>query len=38
MLETTVAATPEQAFRPIERIGGKTGWYSPDLLLQTLLP
>jgi hypothetical protein len=23
----TVAATPEAAFRPIRRIGGRTGWY-----------
>lgn len=27
-----VALPPELAFRPIERIGGKTGWYYGDLL------
>jgi len=26
-LEITVRATPEQAFAPIRRIGGSTGWY-----------
>jgi hypothetical protein len=31
-LETCVAASPERAFRPIERIGGETGWYSPGFL------
>jgi len=27
-----VDATPEQAFRPIERIGGNTGWYAWNFL------
>jgi hypothetical protein len=28
----TVAVTPERAFRPIRRIGGKNGWYALDWL------
>jgi len=28
----TVAASPEAAFAPIERIGGRTGWYCGNLL------
>ena len=27
-----VPVTPERAFRPIERIGGRTGWYAADWL------
>lgn len=30
----TVAATPEEAFTPIRRIGGKTGWYYGNWLWQ----
>lgn len=30
----TVRATPEQAFQPIERIGGDTGWYFGNWLWQ----
>lgn len=29
---TVVNLTPEQAFAPIQRIGGKTGWYYGDFL------
>ncbi len=31
-LETTVHASPEQAFAPIRRIGGPTGWYYANWL------
>jgi uncharacterized protein YbjT (DUF2867 family) len=31
-LETTVNASPEQAFAPIRRIGGATGWYYANWL------
>ena len=31
-LEITVDATPEQAFAPIRRIGGSTGWYYANWL------
>jgi uncharacterized protein YbjT (DUF2867 family) len=31
-LETTVHASPEQAFAPIRRIGGATGWYYANWL------
>jgi uncharacterized protein YbjT (DUF2867 family) len=27
-----LAATPEEVWRPVARIGGKTGWYSSDVL------
>jgi tetratricopeptide (TPR) repeat protein len=30
----TLAVTPTQAFEPIRRIGGKTGWYAFDALWQ----
>ena len=32
--ETRVQARPEQAFRPIRRIGGSRGWYACDRLWQ----
>ena len=32
--EVTVACSTEQAFRPIRRIGGETGWYYGDWLWQ----
>jgi uncharacterized protein YbjT (DUF2867 family) len=31
-LEVTVSASPEQAFAPIRRIGGSTGWYYANWL------
>jgi len=34
MRTVTVAATPEGAFAPIERIGGSTGWYFGNALWQ----
>ena len=32
MRTTTVSASPAEAFEPIERIGGDTGWYSFNVL------
>ena len=29
---STRGSTPEQAFAPIQRIGGETGWYAYDWL------